>query len=607
MYSVTLFGKIGSRLLRWFLLVALIPLILMGYQGYYFAKRAVQREVFLHLEAVARQKMMRIEQWFAERTTDIKVLSTNPAIVRDVASEVRGKTQQFPADLVNLLDHYRTQSESYLRLEVFDPKGILIAHSTVGEHSMVGSDLSDVVGNALQSNGVAASPVLRLAGIGTGMRLGCAIRDSVGNAVGVVTVFLSLSNTLDPIILDTTGLGRTGQAYLVDTSMVMLTPSRFLGHPEPLTHTMDSEATRRAITGSSGSGVYRGYGGQQVIGAWVYLPMQKWALIAEMDAEDAFAPLAMIRRNSIIMAILVLAIILAVVVMISRSISYPIRQLANASLQVSKGDLSASVEARSKDELGYLAEQFNSMVRSMKESQGSLKSAYEKLLHTQKLLAQSEKLAAVGQLVASIVHEIRNPLSSIKMNLSILETKCNKEGAISEHFQIAKSQTERLESMLTDLLNYSKPISVELQPIAVKDLVDSALQDVQTDSEIVVDLQDPVAVIQVDFEKMQQVLLNVLLNATQALPSHGSIEIRSRTVDFEGIQSLQLSIHDNGPGISKETLDQVFEPFFTTRKQGTGLGLPNAKRIIEAHGGDIEIRSEIGKGTEVIIMLTQGV
>lgn len=603
---MTVFGKIGSRLLRWFLVVALIPLILMGYQGYYFAKRAVQREVFLHMEAIARQKMMQIDQWFSERSIDIKVLSTDSEIIRDVTLLVRRKDQRRNLDLVSLLDHYRTQSESYYLVNIYDPNGNLIVHSKGVEHRVSSLDLSDAVDKALQSGDLVMSPVRKYPGVGPGMHLACAIRDTVGNPLGAVAVLLSLSNTLDPIILDTTGLGRTGQAYLVDTSMVMLTPSRFLGHPEPLTHTMESEASRQAITGTSGSGVYLGYNGQQVIGAWVYMPMQNWSLIAEMDAEEAFAPLAMIRRNSIIMALLVLVIILGVVVMISRSMSRPIRQLATASLQVSRGNLSTSVEVRSNDELGYLAEQFNSMVRSMKESQESLQSAYEKLLRTQKQLVQSEKLAAVGQLVASIVHEIRNPLSAIKMNLSILETKCSKEGVISEHFQLAKSQAERLESMLTDLLNYSKPISVDLRPIAVRDLVDSAVRDVHTDSEIIVDLQDPDAMVRVDLEKMQQVLLNLLLNAAQALTSLGRIEIRTRVIDFEGIRSLRLSISDNGPGISQENLDQVFEPFFTTRKQGTGLGLPNAKRIIEAHGGDMEIRSEIGKGTEVIITLPQG-
>jgi hypothetical protein len=90
---VILFGKIGARLLRWFLVITLIPLIFMGYQGYYLAKRAVQREVYLHMEAIARQKMMRIDQWFSERTNDIKILSSNPVIVADVSEWTKNQTK----------------------------------------------------------------------------------------------------------------------------------------------------------------------------------------------------------------------------------------------------------------------------------------------------------------------------------------------------------------------------------------------------------------------------------------------------------------------------------------------------------------------------------
>jgi signal transduction histidine kinase len=601
-----LFGKIGARLLRWFLVIALIPLIFMGYQGYYLARRAVQHEVYLHMEAIARQKMMRIDQWFSERTNDIKTLAANPDIAADISIMDKRLEQSRRDDIINILNHYRKESESYYLLGVYNKKGNAVVQSSKGELQIAGLGLSNVIREALHSDTPVMSPVQYYKDIGAGMQLADAIRDPMGDPLGVLVAVLSLSNTLNPIILDTTGLGQTGQAYLVDSARVMLTPSRFMSHPQPLTHTMDSEAIRHAIAGHSGSGVYPGYEGQQVIGAWVYMPIQKWALIAEMDAKEAFAPLATIRRITIIMSAVVLAVILIVVVAISRSLSRPIRQLANASLEVSKGNLDTSVAVKLNDELGYLAEHFNYMVRSMKESQESLQNAYEQLLRTQKRLVQSEKLAAVGQLVASVVHEIRNPLSAVKMNLSILESKCSGDKVIAEHFQLAKSQTERLESMLTELLDYSKPVSLNLTPIAIGDLVDQAVRELQPGSIIDVRLHDPTMMIRVDTEKMHQVLLNILLNAIQAIDSDGKIIIASAAVDFEGIPAVRLSISDNGHGIAKDNVDKVLEPFFTTRKQGTGLGLPNAKKIIEAHGGDMTIRSEIGKGTDVIITLTEG-
>ncbi len=606
---MSILGKIGARLLGWFLLVALIPLVFMGFQGYHFAKKAVQHEVFLHMESVATHKMMRIDQWFRERISDIRLLSANPNIVRNCTALIENQTPPQIHDLQLILTHYKEQSESYNLMCIYDLNASLLG--STDEERQLFDDINDlsIFKNALESQLPVMSPIFAHKDIGASMLLANVIRDPSGDPIGMVVALLALSHTLDPIILDTTGLGQTGQAYLVDTAKVMLTPSRFMDHPEPLTHTMDTEAIRKALKGAGGSGVYRGYDGQQVMGAWVFMPDQRWALIVEMDAAEAFAPLVILRRNTIMVAVIVFIVILMVVVFMSRSISRPIRKLADASLQVSKGDLNTSVVVHLRDELGVLADRFNLMVRSMKESQESLQSAYEKLIRTQRALVQSEKLAAVGQTVASVVHEIRNPLSSIKMNLSILESKCEKDTRVSEHFQLAKSQTERLESMLSDLLNYSKPITLELNPITVSEIVNRAVEEVDIkalDLRIDINLDDPDRIIRVDEKKIHQVLLNVILNAAQALSPSGIIKISSKDIDLEGMPALQLSIVDNGKGVSGEHLDKVFEPFFTTKKQGTGLGLPNAKKIIEAHGGDMTIQSQIDQGTEVIIFIMMG-
>ncbi len=608
---VSILGKIGARLLGWFLLVALIPLVFMGFQGYHFAKKTVQHEVFLHMETVATYKMTRIDQWFRERISDIRLLSANPNIVRNCTALKENQAPPQIQDLQLILTNYKEQSESYNLMCIYDLNASLLVCTDEERHLFDAIGDMGIFKDALESHLPVMSPIFAQKDIGPSMLLANVIRDPSGDPVGMVVALLALSHTLDPIILDTTGLGRTGQAYLVDTTKVMLTPSRFLDHPDPLTHTMDTEGIRQALKGVGGSGVYLGYDGQQVMGAWVFMPDQQWALIVEMDTAEAFAPLVVLRRNTIMVAVIEFIVILLVVVFMSRSISQPIRQLADASLQVSKGDLNTSVVVRLKDELGELADRFNLMVRSMKESQESLQSAYEKLIRTQRALVQSEKLAAVGQTVASVVHEIRNPLSSIKMNLNILESKCEKDPRVAEHFQLAKSQTVRLESMLTDLLNYSKPITLELNSIAVGEMVNRAVEEVEVDIKaldlgIEVHLDDPDRIIRVDEKKMHQVLLNVILNAAQALSPGGIIKINSKDIDYQDMPALQLSIADNGRGISGEHLGKVFEPFFTTKKQGTGLGLPNAKKIIEAHGGDMTIQSQIDQGTKVIIFIMMG-
>ncbi len=600
------FGKIGSRLLRWFLIVALIPLIFMGYQGYYFAKQAVTQEVFLHMETVATRQMKQINQWFAERVSDLEVLAAHPFVVRNCVLLSKDEDASLVHELAEILRSYKGSSAAYEGLCIHDMNGRPLAHAERCGLPAPGFGRTEMFKRALLSDGPVKGPIHAHESFGPVMNWAVLIRSPAGEPVAIIAVLLALSNTLNPIILDTTGLGLTGQAYLVDTAKVMLTPSRFMEHPAPLTHKMDTEGIRRALTGVNGAAVYRGFDGQQVMGAWLFSPEQNWALIAEMDAREAFAPLTRLRRNALIVAILVLGVILIVVALISRSISLPIRQLADASLDVSKGNLERAVVVRLHDELGELAERFNQMVHSMKESRDSLQDAYEKLVRTQKQLIQSEKLAAIGEFVASIVHEIRNPLSAVKMNLRILETKCSTDGSVGEHFQLATSQTERLEKMMTSLLDYAKPIALNRKPLRLEELMDGVLRETQAQRKafrVEVKLHDSSRMIQVDSEKIHQVLLNVLLNALQASNPGDKIILKTEDTDWDDVPACLISVKDEGHGIAPENMKKLFEPFFTTHKQGTGLGLPNSKKIVEAHGGTMRIRSRVGEGTEVDIII----
>jgi signal transduction histidine kinase len=570
-----LFGKIGRRLLGWFLLVALIPLLFMGYQGYFFARRAVEREVMRHMETIAKSKQLAIEQWFREQQHDLDILAADPLFsshpVDTVAVKALLQSVQIHSSQFAVLSYW---ADNYA---INFPNGAAYANEDAWSQPQIDTvayRVSVIYLNSLY---------------GPAVDLTRKLRGSSNHYAGQLFAIVRLSNSLDPIILDTTGLGRTGQAYLVDEKKVMLTPSRFMNHPKPLSHTMDSEGIRNALAGGSGAGVYEGFEGQPVLGAWTYMPQQQWALIAEMNADEAFAPLAALRRDAIIVALITMSAILIVVALISRSISMPIRRLAEASLDVSQGNLDRMVVVNLNDELGELAARFNQMVHSLRDSQ--------------RQLVQSERLAAIGELVASVVHEIRNPLSAVKMNLRILESKCATDPITIEHFKLAKSQTDRLEEMLSELLDYSKPIALHKQPVNAQDVIADALAHFKTESQDGVHVETHFAEnlpsLSADRERLVQVLLNLLLNARQAVNGNGRITIFAEAV----ADAVRISVEDTGHGISEENLKHVFEPFFTTRKSGTGLGLPNARKIVEAHGGQIRVSSIASEGTSVIVDL----
>ncbi len=219
---------------------------------------------------------------------------------------------------------------------------------------------------------------------------------------------------------------------------------------------------------------------------------------------------------------------------------------------------------------------------------------------------ESQKLAAVGQLSAGIAHEVRNPLSSIKMSLQILEKRMNPAGNDLKRFQIARKEVEHLEKLVSDILVFARPTEPEMHLADLGMCLESALAMAEREVErkkIQVQMQfdDRIPPMAFDSSMMQQALLNLLLNAVDAMEDGGSLTLRTTLAEGEG--QARIEIVDNGAGIDETALPHVFNPFFTTKKYGTGLGLSQVKKIVDQHRGSIEVQSRKGEGTRVIVLL----
>lgn len=210
-------------------------------------------------------------------------------------------------------------------------------------------------------------------------------------------------------------------------------------------------------------------------------------------------------------------------------------------------------------------------------------------METEKRIRESERLAHIGKLTASLAHEIRNPLSSVKMNSQIILKNTKFGGNDQRRLEIIVQEISRLERILDEMLDFARPIKLNLEPVSINGIVDSCLEVMDTrirEKSITVKKRyvGRLPRIPVDHEKMEQAVINILLNAVEALPDRGHIQIVTKRLRKEG-GALQIEISDDGPGISSDDLPYVFNPFFSTKKKGTGLGLFNVKKIIEAHGG----------------------
>ena len=221
----------------------------------------------------------------------------------------------------------------------------------------------------------------------------------------------------------------------------------------------------------------------------------------------------------------------------------------------------------------------------------------------EKELRRSERLAALGKMAAGVAHELRNPLSSIK-GLAMVLREGKSQEAVNESGDLLVKEVERLNRSIGELLDYARPANLQRSQVSLADLVGKSVSLIQADAgslniAIEVDIPQQLPMLLVDGDKINQVLLNLLINAVQAMPGGGMLKI-SATCDG---QIVTLKLRDSGEGISEEHLPRIFDPYFTTKSDGTGLGLAISTKIVEEHGGTIQVTSRPGEFTEVAVLL----
>ncbi len=220
---------------------------------------------------------------------------------------------------------------------------------------------------------------------------------------------------------------------------------------------------------------------------------------------------------------------------------------------------------------------------------------------------RGERLAGLGKLAAGVAHEIRNPLSSIKGFATILAGRFKKDDRSYELAEVMVHEAERLNRVVTELLDYAKPTEISRQPLSCRELIDNSIRLVERDAllkgvRIEISVEPENLALDVDPDRFTQILLNLYLNAVQAMKDGGTLSIKAMRENGHAI----LKIGDTGAGISPEDLPHIFDPYFTTKPKGVGLGLANVHKFVEAHGGQIEARSAPGKGTVFIVQIPAG-
>lgn len=276
----------------------------------------------------------------------------------------------------------------------------------------------------------------------------------------------------------------------------------------------------------------------------------------------------------------------------------PIREMKVAFGRVASGDLRDTPLPKQKDEIGEMGESFQVMIRKMREKRD-----------LEKRLVDQERFTTLGHLAAGVAHDIRNPLNAIGLTVDHMQDEfCPADVEKKESFlrftAAVRGEIARLNHLVNNFLTLAKPPSLDVRPGNLNEIVGSLLDLVRKEAEsrgvtVTTELQADMPDISLDTERIRGAVMNLLLNALQALDGKGNIRIETTVIGREA----RLLVQDDGPGIKTEDVEKVFLPYWTTREDGTGLGLAVSRATVEGHGGRIDIASRVGQGTTVRVVL----
>ncbi|WP_168798640.1 ATP-binding protein [Herbaspirillum sp. ST 5-3] len=334
--------------------------------------------------------------------------------------------------------------------------------------------------------------------------------------------------------------------------------------------------------------------------------------------------------NMVVISIgFILLVSLSVGWLLHRLIYVPLRDLENGAKKLASGDFDHPIPVRGDDEFGSLALSTNQMMSALKKSRGELEEWVQtleqkvkertlELRRAEAEVARGEKLASIGKLAAGIAHELNNPLTGVLTFTSLLRKKLPDDSQDAEDLDLVIRETKRCASIIRRLLDFAREKAPEKKLVDLNQVISETVQFVERSAalqqiEIAMKLDPDLPRLLVDADLIKQVVMNILVNAQQAIEERGTILVESRLLagkrlsafGDEPVPAVEIAVTDNGCGIPEANMERIFDPFFTSKEvgKGTGLGLSVSYGIIKSHGGEIAVESKVGEGTTFRIYL----
>jgi len=657
--------RLSTQLVLGFVVMGAIPLSLVTIITFENAKSSLEDAVTDRLLAIASHKTERMKAFLNERTIDVTTLARMPSIVEameefDAAFTIGQQIYSveymtIEQELKPFLIDYK-ESSRYGDLFLISPQGDTIF--SVNRAEELGTNLiTGPFQNTALAKAFDRARTLLETGISdfepylTQNRAAAFLAAPVFRQrkfLGVVALEVTHEDIL-PLIQDYWGLGQTGEvviAYRRPNGTLLVSPLRH----EPRTsfskfipfNTDEVSPIQLAVQGKRGAGLSYDHRGKRILAVWDYLPSYRWGMVVQIDAEEAFSPIAKLKTITLLSGSLLMIMLAVGAFFIGNNMSKPLTNLVNQTKRFRRQDFSQRVPESGPQEVGLLAGAFNEMAQELNKSYSELKNnlgelskannnlaremaerqrAEESLKQKERQIQTAQRLEAIGTLAGGIAHDFNNVLAAILGYTELTILRLHDPNRARDYLQEVLVAGKRAKHLVRQILTFSRQSDSEQQLVDLKPIIQEVVQLVRatlpTTIEIKYQVHEEIGWVFADPTQIHQVLMNLCTNAEHALRSDGGIleiglepfevteHISASHPELTPGPHITLTVHDTGCGIPSEIAQRIFDPFFTTKGigEGTGMGLAVVHGIVTSHHGTITLDSTPGSGTTFTIHL----